>query len=71
MSANALAVAVVLLAVVVALLSLVVFGPKIRERDARARANRRRREIEDAKWRELESCADWRAERHRKSTEAR
>lgn len=77
MSQNAVIVAIELLTVAVAFLALVILWPRISaskvlrwERDEQARANRRRRAIEDAKWRELESCADWHAERHRDSTEA-
>lgn len=43
---------------------------RIREHDARARANRRRREIDEAKWRELERRAELRAGLHRKLTGA-
>lgn len=41
---------------------------RIREHDAIARANRRRREIDEAKWRELERRAEFRAGLHSKLT---
>jgi hypothetical protein len=41
---------------------------RIREHDARARMNRRRREIDEAKWRELERHAEFRAGMHHKLT---
>ena len=41
---------------------------RIREHDARARMNRRRKEIDEAKWRELERHAEFRAGMHRKLT---
>lgn len=41
---------------------------RIRAHDERARMNRRCREIDEAKWKDLERCADLRAGMHRKLT---
>jgi hypothetical protein len=66
----ALACALMLLALCIALLApwLRLLLKRIREHDARARMNRRRREIDEAKWRELERRAEFRAGMHSKLT---